>query len=188
MESTLPYFVAGDENRLAAYVCQSDAVIQLAQPLLVIGPPGCGKTAIALHLAAKLTANMNLGGEASAVKYLTSSDFAREYADAVAADDLQHLREMIHEAPILILDDVHTIAGKSAAQDEISMRLDRRFAAGKPTILTSKRLLSETRGIRSQLASRAVMGLTIPIQLPTGESRRVLLRELAILRDVEVNE
>ena len=187
-ESSLPFFIAGEENRLVAFVCQSESVVELAQPVLVIGPQGCGKTTIALHLASKLVASLDRGGDISAVKYFTSADFAREYADAVAADDIEHFRESIDEAPVLVIDDVQVLAGKNAAQDELSMRLDKRHTEGMPTILTSKRLPSETRGVRPQLASRSVMGLTVPIRLPSAESRRVLLQELALLRGVEISE
>ncbi|KAA5538767.1 AAA family ATPase [Roseiconus nitratireducens] len=186
--ASLPLFIAGPENRLAAFVCQSDAAFSLAQPVLMIGPSGCGKTALALHLAARCAASMSLGGQSGAVKYLVGSDYARDYAEAVAADDLPPLREMIDEVPVLVLDGLHAMAGKRAAQDELSMRLERRVDAGRPTILTSQRLPSETRGIRPQLASRSVIGLTIPIQFPGPESRRTLLREYALLRGVELSE
>ncbi|MEO1530385.1 MAG: DnaA/Hda family protein, partial [Planctomycetota bacterium] len=188
MEASLPFFVAGDENRLVACVCQSETVVELAQPLLIIGPQGCGKTTIALHLAAKLARGLDRAGDLSAIRYYTASDFAREYADSVAADDIEHFREAIDEAPVLVVDDIQVLAGKSAAQDELAMRLDRRISLGMRTILTSKRLPSETRGVRPQLASRTVMGLTVPIRLPTSETRRALLKELALFRGVEISE
>lgn len=188
MEASLPFFIAGDENRLVAYVCQSETLLELAQPVLVIGPQGCGKTTIALHLASKLAISLQRGGDLSAVKYFTASDFAREYADAVAADDVDHFRESIDETPVVVVDDLQVLSGKTAAQDELTMRLDSRLTAGKPTILTSKRLPSETRGVRPQLASRSVMGLTVPIRLPGPETRRALLHELALFRGVEVSD
>ncbi|MCA9138544.1 MAG: ATP-binding protein [Planctomycetales bacterium] len=186
--ASLPFFVCGDENRLAGFVCQSDTAMAMAQTVLFIGPTGCGKSALALHVAAQLVASMSLGGDAGAVKYLSAVDFAREYAEAVAADDLPPLRESIDKAPILVIDDVHLIAGKTAAQDELCIRLDQRLAAGRPTILTSKRLPSETRSIRPQLASRCLIGLTIPISYPGSESRVTVLRELAMLRGVELSD
>ena len=184
--ASLPIFVAGEENRLAAFVCQSDQVLALAQPVLMIGPSGSGKTALAMHMASQLVTSMSLGGEVGAAKYYPAVDFARDYAEAVNADDLPPLREAIDDVPVLVLDDLQQIAGKSAAQEELAIRIDRRIAAGKPTIIVSKRLPSETRSIRPQLASRCLMGLTIPVNYPAAESRLVLLRELSLMRSIEI--
>ncbi|WP_182866061.1 helix-turn-helix domain-containing protein [Rhodopirellula sp. JC639] len=186
--ASLPFFISGDENRLASFVAQSDPSIAMSQPILMIGPTGCGKTTLVLHLAARIAASLSLGGDARAVKYLLASDFAREYAEAVAADDLPPLRETIDDAAVLVIDDLDSIAGKKAAQDELSNRIERRIAAGKPTLIASKRLPSEIRSIRPQLASRCVIGLTIPIAYPTAESRLTILRELALLRGLELSE
>ncbi len=188
LAASLPFFISGEENRLLAFVCQSDATIMMTQPVLLIGPVGCGKSTIAMHLAAKLAASLSIGGDPTAVKYFSATDFARHYAEAVAADDLPPLREAIDDTPILVVDDLHQIAGKSPAQDELAMRIDHRIALGKPTILTSKRLPSETRSIRPQLASRCVTGLTIPIHYPGSESRLTILRELAMLRNVDLSD
>ena len=59
--------------------------------------------------------------EPAAVLYCAAVDFARQYAEAVAADDLPPLRHEINEAPILVVDDLHLIADKPAAQDELAL-------------------------------------------------------------------
>ncbi|MEM6471404.1 MAG: helix-turn-helix domain-containing protein [Planctomycetota bacterium] len=184
----LPYFFAGDENRLISFISQSEMVIELSQPILLLGPVGCGKSSIAMHLAAMLATSLHVGGDVTAVRAMEAVDFARDYATAVDADDLPPLRESLDSAPVVLIDDLQAIAGKNAAQDELAVRVDRRTALGKPTILVCKRLPSETRGIRPQLASRCVMGLTVPIQLPSNETQRVILRELMLQRDLNVSE
>ncbi|MEO1615441.1 MAG: helix-turn-helix domain-containing protein [Planctomycetota bacterium] len=185
---SFPYFFTGSENRLVAYICQSEMVVELSQPVLLLGPSGSGKSSIAMHLASMLATSLELGGDAEAVRALSSVDFARLYAEAVDADDLPPLRQAFDSAPILLIDDLQSIAGKNAAQDELAMRIDRRTSMGKPTILVCKRLPSETRGIRPQLASRCVMGLTVPIQLPSDETQLAILRDLAQHRGLEISD
>ncbi|TWU57871.1 helix-turn-helix domain-containing protein [Rubripirellula reticaptiva] len=184
---SLPYFIAGEENRLVTFVSTSEtSVFEFGNPILLIGPSGAGKTAIAMHLAARQAVDQSIDGEPVKVIHFPAIDFARQYAEAVAADDLPPLRTEINEAPILVIDDLHLIADKSAAQDELAMRIETRTAMGLATILTCRRLPSEVRGLRPLLVSRVLPGLTIPIELPTGASRLQLLRELALHFGLEI--
>jgi chromosomal replication initiator protein len=202
----LPYFLAGDENRLAAFVSiADDAALDIGNPLLLIGPSGAGKSALALHLAARLSRAQTVhasrspansealldvaaADEPAAVLYLTAVDFARAYADGVAADDLQPLRDEIHRAPVLVIDDLHLIRDKPPAQDELALRIDARTERNQPTILTCRRLPSEVRGIRPLLASRAVPGLTIPVAIAAGDARLQIVRELAVHHQLDLRE
>lgn len=184
----LPYFICGDENRLVAYLAAGEVpVFELGNPLLLVGPTGCGKTVIALHLAARQAAQSNLP-EPSTVLFQTSVDFARDFAEAVASDDLPHLQQQFAEAPILVLDDLHLITDKPAAQEELALRIEDRCRRDLPTIVTCRRLPSEVRGMRPLLVSRVLPGLTIPLSLPMGRTRMQLLVELAEHHQLDISE
>lgn len=186
--SILPYFIVGSENQLVAYVCQSDAsVFQLGNPVLLVGPGGVGKTAVALHLAAREATRRSISDDALAVKYLPAIDFARSYAEAVDADDLPPFQSEMDDAAILIVEDLHLITDKPAAQDELAARVDARTSSGSPTILACRRLPSEIRGMRPMLVSRSLPGLTVPIRPPSGEARHVILSELSLQNSVELD-
>jgi chromosomal replication initiator protein len=186
---SLPYFIAGEENRLVTFVSQAKtAIFDLGNPVLLVGPSGSGKTAIAMHLAAKQAVAQSIDDQPAAVLYYPAIDFSRQYAEAIAADDLPPLRQQIHEAPILIVDDLHLISDKAAAQDELALRIDGRTQQGLATILTCRRLPTEIRGMRPTLISRVLPGLTVPIATPEGESRFQLLRELALHLELEMDD
>ena len=185
---SLPYFIAGEENRLVKFVALSTTpLFDFGNPLLLVGPSGSGKTVIAMHLAAKQAIATPIDDEPAAVLCLTAVDFARQYAEAVAADDLPPLRHQINAAPILVVDDLHLIADKPAAQDELALRIDERTQRRRATIATCRRLPSEIRGMRPMLVSRVLPGLTVPIATPIGESRSMLLRELSVHLDLDID-
>ncbi len=165
----LPFFYAGEENRFAAFVCsephQEDAGLSpedIAEMgiVLLVGPTGCGKSVLAHHLATRWL------NPSKSLLSLPATDFARQYARAVDADELNQLRTQFQAADVVLVDDVHLIVDKPAAQEELAARVESRVAERRPTILTCRRLPTQLPGIRPLLASRMLPGLTVPIRLP----------------------
>lgn len=187
-------FVTGAENAFAAFICrQRESIAQCGNPLLLVGPTGCGKTALAMTIAchelALATPNSDpansdpadhdaAGDDPASMLYLAAADFARSYANALGADDLEHFRNHIASADLLVIDDIHTIVDKIPAQEELAARIEARVRAGAATILTCRRLPSELRGIRPLLASRMLPGLTVPLALPGSDARREIVWRL----------
>lgn len=132
------------------------------------------------------TASTNGLENGERVLYFPAVDFARGYAEAVQADDIDHFRQRIMGTDCLLIDDVHTIADKLAAQEELAARIEQRVQEQRATILTCRRLPTELRGIRPFLASRMLPGLTVPIELPGPEARRAIIRRLADNAEFEI--
>jgi len=185
---SLPFFISGEENRLVRFLAESDSpLFEFGNPLLLIGPSGCGKTSIALHVAARQAIVMPIDDRPAKVTFYPAIDFARQYAEAIAADDLPPLRAELDSEPILVIDDLNLIHDKPAAQEELASRIEIRTLAGKATIITCSRLPSEIRGIRPLLASRVLPGLTVPVSTPAVETRVVLLREIALHLGLDIS-
>lgn len=185
---SLPFFICGDENRLVRFIAASQTpIFDFGNPLLLIGPSGCGKTSIALHVAAKQAIATPIDDRPAETTFYAAIDFARQYAEAISADDLQPLRSQIDETPILVIDDLNLIHDKPAAQEELAARIESRVLAGNATVVTCNRLPSEVRGIRPLLASRVLPGLTVPISTPSHQTRMVLLQEIAIHLGLEIS-
>lgn len=198
MRLILPQFHCDDANRLAGFVGSHDpaTLLDLARPLLITGSPGTGKTSLAGHLAARIgfLPVWNETGQtvsskslAERIRVQAATEFAREFATAIDCKDMPGFRRRFDQTPIMVIDDLHAIAEKPAAQDELAMRLDARDriagdAGPRVTIITCRLLPTEIRGLRSSLVSRTLPGLTVPLHPPTGTTRRLILRELMIAR------
>ncbi|TWU03737.1 helix-turn-helix domain-containing protein [Neorhodopirellula pilleata] len=199
VQPVTPLFYYGRENRLAGYVCDHsvEPLIEVARPLLLVGPSGVGKTTLALHIAQRIGINsiwdsINADAEtasdgnpgvtskvlSSRVLYQPAIDFAREFASSIDSKDMPRMRRRLDEAVVWVIDDLHAIADKAPAQEELAARLEARDAAGRITIVTCRRLPSEIRGLRSPLVSRTLPGLTVTLHPPEGETRHAILREL----------
>lgn len=173
-------------------------------PLLLVGPAGCGKTAIATHLATRMLDSVlsdsgpTPGGDrdsrskpsarAAISLFMPAVDFARYYARAVDSDEITRFRRDIDQAPVLVIDDVHLMVGKTASQDELAGRIESRSKACRPTILTSRRLPTQVAGLRPLLVSRMLPGLTVPIRQPGAEARYQLLAEFARRCQLELGD
>jgi len=201
-----PLFYYGRENRLAGYVCDQPVspLLEIARPLLLVGPSGVGKTALALHLAQRIGIDSiwdsltqtdfdthDRGGSSgqeitskilsSRVLYQPAVDFAREFASSIDSKDMPRMRSKLDETCVWVIDDLHLIADKAPAQEELAARLEARDAAGRITIVTCRRLPSEIRGLRAPLVSRTLPGLTVELRPPQGETRKAILRELLLV-------
>ncbi|MCM2373206.1 helix-turn-helix domain-containing protein [Aporhodopirellula aestuarii] len=217
VRAVTPLFYYGAENRLAGYVCDQSIspLLEIARPLLLVGPSGVGKTALALHLAQRIgidsvwdsltdpanypheqsheqvgeaggsgagsaTTNITSKVLSSRVLYQPAVDFAREFASSIDSKDMPRMRKKLDEACVWVIDDLHLIADKTPAQEELAARLEARDAAGRITIVTCRRLPSEIRGLRPPLVSRTLPGLTVELRPPQGETRKAIIRELML--------
>ena len=183
----LPSFVCGFENRLVAFACQSDlSILERGNPLLIVGPSGAGKSAIARTF---LNREQNRFLRPKSRPLLEPAvDFARRYAEAIDTDSITVFRQAFFDASVVLIDDLHLMKGKNAAQVELCSRLNERIEHDVPTILTCRRLPTEVEGILPALASRVLPGLTIPLHLPGAEARRQILRSFAELRRIALTE
>lgn len=210
-------FLAGPENRLLAFVCEDqESLVERGNPLLLVGPSGAGKTALAMTLAGAAAERIAVAADADSdsqgqsesqpaskrrkreeetkstkpageVLALPAIDFARRYSEAVDGDDVLRFRETIDQADVLLLDDVHLMVEKGAAQEELAHRLTVRTEHGRVTILTCRRAPSEIRGFRPILSSRMLPGLMLSVALPETATRRALLAQLAAERELELD-
>lgn len=89
---------------------------ELYNPLFLFGPSGLGKTHLLFAImneVRKLHPNFN-------ILYVTSEEFTNELIDALALRQNRNLafKEKYRNVDMLLVDDVHFIAGKYSVQEE----------------------------------------------------------------------
>ena len=189
-EYTFDNFVVGSSNQLAqaaAYaVAQHPA--ELYNPLFLFGPSGLGKTHLLFAImneVRKLHPNFN-------ILYVTSEEFTNELIDALALRQNRNLafKEKYRNVDMLLVDDVHFIAGKYSVQEEFFHTFNALYNEKKQIILTSDRPPRDISYLESRLQTRFESGLMADIQPPDTELRAAIFKmktqRLGIRLDNEV--
>ena len=182
----LDVFVAGPENQLAAECLAPFGIEQLVSrsPLYLYGPSGTGKTALALTLAARWTNESN----DRTVTITSGSDFAKAFTRAIEADDMERFRKLHRQCSCLVVDNVHELATKPAAQEEMVATLERLANDHRAVVVTAPELANLVSKLRPALSSRLNGGHSLQLCYPSSVTRIEILRLLAANMQIEIGE
>ena len=178
-------FFAGPENALVrSLVRLAETPLVTANPLVLYGPSGVGKSSLALALAACRRDRCGL----ASVIVTTGPDFARALASAVENDSITDHRAENHRCDLLVIDDLHRLANKPAAQQFLISALDTLQKRGSLVIATLSRSPQATSGLAPPLISRLMGGLVVRLALPGPLARRELVRQTAARANLRLSE
>ncbi len=174
-------FLAGPENHLVETAVrwaleggpEGDGVP--CCPILFYGPPGCGKT----HIALGIYQSWRQKNRRKRGNYLTGDDFARSLASALETKTIDDFRNKIRKSEMLVIDGLDLLTSKKAAQEELLVAIDMVTAAGQTVVLTSLRFPSQQLFPDERLVARLTAGLIVPIVAPGLASRVALLKRFA---------
>ena len=147
-------------------------------PVVLCGRTGTGKSLLAHGVAGRFR-HQHKG---SRVVFTTGADFARDYALALQTDALQDMRHKYRRANLLVIDDLHEIAQKATAQDELIRTLNSLLKRNRGVVATLRQSPLETSALLPGLASRLSGGLLVPLEPPGDAARRQILQQLADAR------
>ena len=164
-------------------------------PLVLFGPTGTGKTALAMAILSQQTsldppdsdpgvisfsnAIQNKHLQSSQPIFLSAQDFDRRYRQALETASLEEFRNRISRSAGLVIDNLHQLSGKIAVQRELIALLELNQSNGLPFIFTMDSSPFDISDLSSQLTSRLSAGLCLPVQPPGPAARLQIVRELA---------
>jgi chromosomal replication initiator protein len=173
---TFENFVVGPSNRHAhAYsLAVAESPAKAYNPLFIYGGVGLGKThliqAICHHIKSKAVANLK-------AYYTPSERFTNELIDAIQHRSTSNFRQKYRSVDVLVIDDIHFIAGKESTQEEFFHTFNALYDAHKQIVFSSDRPPKEIANLQERLVSRFSWGLTTDIQPPDLETRVAILKK-----------
>jgi len=160
---------AGMAKRIAAGAPSGTAIT------LIYGPQGTGKT----HIAQALKAEAAARDAKRKVVYLTAEEFMSAYLDGVRARDTSDLKRRLRAATLLIVDDLHRIAGKPGTSNELYQNIREVTGSGGQVVLVGDTAPGETTGFGQRLLSEIKGATSVEVGLPDTAMRREILVRLA---------
>jgi len=184
---TFENFVVGPSNRHAHAYCLAvaESPAKAYNPLFIYGSTGLGKThliqAVCHHIKNKEGGNLK-------ICYQPSEKFTNELIDAIQHQSTAAFRQKYRNVDVLVLDDIHFIAGKNSSQEEFFHTFNTLYDAHKQIILSSDRPPKEIADLQERLVSRFGWGLAVDIQPPDLETRVAILKKKIEREPVSVSD
>ena len=174
---TFENFIVGSSNKFAHAACLAVAENPATNynPLFIYGPSGIGKT----HLLYAITNKVNENKPDVKIIFITGEDFTNQFIEAMAINKTQEFRNKYRQCDILLIDDIHFIAGKVSTQEEFFNTFNALYEDRKQIILTSDRPPREMKTLEERLKTRFEWGLLADIQPPDLELRIAIIKNKA---------
>ena len=170
---TFENFVVGPSNTFAhaASLAVVEAPGRAYNPLFIHGGTGLGKT----HLIQAMGQALLKRGKGT-VCYTTCETFTNEFIQAVQQHELTAFRRKYRHIDLLLIDDIHFLAGKEGTQEEFFHTFNSLHQNGKQIVMTSDRPVSEIGNLQKRLVSRFEWGLVTEMEMADLETRVAILR------------
>jgi chromosomal replication initiator protein len=167
---TFDTYVVGSSNQLAHAAAQAvaKAPSRSYNPLFIYGGVGIGKTRSLLDNYTGLN-----------VVYTSSERFMNEMITSIKLDRMSLFHRHYRTADVLLIDDIHIIAGKERTQEEFFHTFNELYDHQKQLVISSDSAPSQLPGLVERLRSRFEWGLLVDVQAPDLETKMAILDKRA---------
>jgi chromosomal replication initiator protein len=184
---TFGSFVIGSSNRFAhaAALAVAEAPGQAYNPLVIYGDTGLGKT----HLLQAIAHYVLMHAPGMRARYVTCEAFTNEFIAAIKDKSMDAFKRRYREEfDVLLIDDIHFLAGKDGIQEEFFHTFNTLHASGRQLVLTSDRAPREIPELADRLRSRFEWGLLVDVQPPDIETRIAILHKRVAADRVRIDD
>ena len=180
---TFDQFVTAKSNQIAYSICRETAN-NLGQsknnPLFIYGATGLGKT----HLMQAIAHEILKQGKS--FYYFTSDKFVNQMVNSLRKQKIDEFKDKIKKADLLIIDDIHVIAGKQKSSEQFLLLLNDFMSKNKQVILASDKHPSALTDFDERLKSRLAWGVAVALEPPELETRIQILQKKSKAQEVNL--
>ncbi len=173
-EYTFDNLVLGSANEVAAAASR-----QIAEnigsspynPFIIYGESGLGKTHL-MQASGQLAIEKN---PKTKVLYVPLMDFVRNITTSLRHNTIEKVKLFYQSADLLLVDDIHLIAGKDKSQEEFFHVFNFLFSTKKQIIFTCDQPPKNIKDLENRLKTRFSQGLNLQLSPPELEMRAAIL-------------
>jgi chromosomal replication initiator protein len=174
---TFNTYVVGSSNQLAHAAAKAVATMpsRSYNPLFIYGGVGIGKTHLMHAIGRSLLDNF----AGLNVVYTSSERFMNEMITSIKLDRMPLFHRHYRSADVLLIDDIHIIAGKERTQEEFFHTFNELYDHRKQIVISSDSAPNQVAGLVERLRSRFEWGLIVDVQPPDLETKMAILDKKA---------
>jgi chromosomal replication initiator protein len=179
-------FVVGACNQFAHAAAKAVARYpsRSYNPLFIYGGVGMGKTHL-MHAIGRALLDEYPGMR---IVYTSSERFMNQMVGCLKSNRMPAFRRHHRSADVLLIDDIHILAGKEGMQEEFFHTFNELYEHQKQIVISSDSTPKSTPGLVERLRSRFEWGLMVDVQPPDLETKMAILDKKAELEGVVLPE
>lgn len=189
---TFDNFIVGSTNRFAqaaAFAVAENPGINNYNPLIIYGNSGVGKT----HLLLAIKNHIKKKNPGKRIEYIRGEDFTNQLIQSIQEGKLglgtiDDFRTKFRSVDVLLIDDIHFIAGKAQTQEEFFNTFNTLYQNNKQIVVTLDRPPKEIKTLDDRIRSRLESGLFADITPPDFETRVGIIKKKAEQSGIEIDE
>ncbi|OGR07760.1 MAG: chromosomal replication initiator protein DnaA [Deltaproteobacteria bacterium RIFOXYD12_FULL_50_9] len=175
---TFDEFMVGEANMLAhsASMAMASGDSSLGSCLYIESETGLGKS----HLTHSVAHHILDHSPGTRLHFVTAQQLSAEMVRGIMNNSMEQFKEKYHsQCDVLLIEDVHALAGKAKTQTELAETMDVLMESNKLIILTGALAPKDIPDINSGLRSRLSAGLITTINPPDLQTRVLIIRKKA---------
>ncbi len=190
---TFQNFIVGSTNRFAHAAALAVAEASVPQPvfnpLVIYGPSGVGKT----HLMLAIKNHIKKKFPNKVVEFIRGEEFTNQLISALQQGKLgmgtiDDFRNKFRNVDVLLIDDIHFIAGKEQTQEEFFNTFNTLYQNNKQIVVTLDRPVKEIKTLDDRIRSRLEGGFYGDITPPDFETRVGIINKKAEQSGITIEE